>query len=290
MLTIAKDLTPPFLLFGTAYLYSLFIKRDVKIFYQNNLKCKNTYKDGFIKERTISDLNDNLLKQWYYINGQLYKYVNNVKKSTYYYYKDTKFLKSKQINNDFTTYFDSKDRIIFREYKENKYFKEYHPDGKLHYHIDLSDKEPKAIEWIDKYGKSLIPPEIDVFLSYKICKVDIYDEKSDKKQYKYVIVKMLIDHNIRRLFTFNGFQEIRYYDPQIRFEECKVLSIFDEDNNEYDECYSFVHQSDKPFIYKKNQTIKPDHYDSNRLNTCSNGLHGYMSLEFCKDKLKNKLW
>jgi hypothetical protein len=163
---------------------------------------------------------------------------------------------------------------IKQEHKYLDFYKEYfdkkeskREESNLKIHINLNPT--KYLIWKNNNGISLIPPEKGIeFIAYKACRIN----KTTN-----VYVEMLVFSDSDRLFTCNK----TFIYPKIRFNKCKVLSITDKQENKYDECESFCYV--KQLIYKVDEIVESDSFDSDPNNECSNGIHGFMTREECEN-------
>jgi len=88
-----------------------------------------------------------------------------------------------------------------------------------------------------------------------------------------ILWKKLSDDKIAKLLVPSEAKRSNATGRKCRVEYAKVLEIWDEDK-QVEEGKS---QYDDEFIYRVGEIVKPDKWDDDRWNECSNGIHGFIT-------------
>lgn len=66
-----------------------------------------------------------------------------------------------------------------------------------------------------------------------------------------------------------------------RVESAIVLEIVDDENNTYQEAFSFVHKEKKGLVYKVGEIVQGDGFDDNLNNQCGKGISVHKYKDQC---------
>ena len=254
--------------------------KDIRIKKENDGDHCLEYENGYLITETV--YNDKEIK--YKINydkdenkTQLISYQDrNIKETSNYYPNGNISMRFCELG--YVIYYQNGN--IKQEHKYLDFYKEYfdkkeskREESNLKIHINLNSNNNEYLIWKNNNGISLIPPEKGTeFIAYKACRIN-----KGCSDFINVYVEMLVFSDSDRLFTCNK----TFIYSKIRFNKCKVLSTTDKQGNKYDECESFCYV--KKLIYKVDEIIESDSFDSDPNNECSNGIHGFMTRDECEN-------
>jgi len=143
----------------------------------------------------------------------------------------------------------------------------------------LVDSWLKAENWnVDLHGRDMTLEQEKDITGYKACIVR--DEIDCESYINYVYVELLIPANAKRIKTVGDL--IRF---KCRAEYAIVKRIFDKDNNDYNEAYSFLYKTSKQFKkqfkYVVGEKVIPDGFDENVNQSCGKGINFHKYIDHC---------
>jgi antitoxin component YwqK of YwqJK toxin-antitoxin module len=149
-------------------------------------------------------------------------------------------------------------------------FKRWYENGKLEYEFEYADdKLVNVLELNDVNGRSHVLKE-GVIETWKACKA--YNNFRNI----FVFVRLLIPVDAKRVTVADN---QRIY--KSRVSKAKVMEIFDENGNKYDNAFSFVHGSDI-LQYVVGQDIESRGFNPNPIVECGEGINVHLYRDLCQ--------